>query len=90
MFLGHLLFPQGLREKKSRGTKSKEVCLGNKITGRKLTQLAEGRAALSPTEETQGTSCLCSEQDWPGNKPQARQSALTTCQVAHRGANVYF
>lgn len=42
------------------------MCLENKITGCKLTQLAEGRAALSPTEETQGTSCLCSEQGWPG------------------------
>ena len=56
MLLGHLLSPHGLPEKQNKTKQNKrteskdEICLENKITRHKLFQLADGRAALSPTE----------------------------------------
>ena len=60
----------------------------NPKTEIKVCQLADGRAALSPTEAPQRTSCLCwgrAGQDVGGDQPQSRQGPLTTRQVTRQG-----
>ena len=77
MSSSQMAFVRNKRDREQRG-----ICLEkNPKTEIKVCQLADGRAALSPTEAPQRTSCLSwgrAGQDVGGDQPQSRQGPLTT------------
>lgn len=77
-------FVRNKRDREQRG-----ICLEkNPKTEIKVCQLADGRAALSPTEAPQCTSCLGwgrAGQDVGGDQAPSRQGPLTTQLVTRQG-----